>query len=103
MKNLNTWQSTNEAINLIDKEGSVLTAAQIVPHLSHREEIYLATDDFNYEKINDIDYILLNLDNPGFGSSPEKIKELINVLKNQENFKLTHEKDEIFLFSKLNK
>jgi uncharacterized membrane protein len=103
MKNLPTWRSTNEAINLIDKKASVLTAAQIVPHLSHREEIYLATDDFNYDKINDIHYILLNLDNPGFGSSPEKIKELINFLKKQENFKLIHEKDQIFLFNKLSK
>lgn len=103
MKNLNTWQSTNEAINLIDKEGSVLTATQIVPHLSHRKEIYLATDDFNYEKINDIDYILLNLDSPGFGSSSKKIKELINVLKTKNNFNLTYEKDNIFLFTQMNR
>ena len=100
-KNLSTWQSTNEAINLIDKKASVLTAAQIVPHLTHRDVIFLATDDFSYDKVNDLDYILLNLDNPGFGASQEKIKELFNFLKTKENFKLIHEKDQIFLFQKL--
>ncbi|MBL1209046.1 DUF2079 domain-containing protein [Geminocystis sp. GBBB08] len=102
LKNLFTWQSTNEAINLIDKKASVLTASQIVPHLSHREIIYLATDDFRNEKIDDIDYILLNLAHPGFGSSKEKIKELIELLKFNNNFKLIHEKDNIFLFNKQN-
>lgn len=102
LQNLHTWQSTNEAIKLIKPEESVFTAPQISPHLTHREIIGLAIDDLNYEKIVNYNQILLNLDNPTGYSSKEDIQGLINFLKSNKNFKLSYEKDDIFLFTKLN-
>lgn len=103
LKNLHTWKSTNEAIALINNQESVFTAPQIAPHLTHRDVIGLAIDDLNYEKIANFNHILLNLDNPTGYSSPEDIQGLINFLKTNNNFKLSYENNNIFLFSKLSK
>ncbi|BAQ60745.1 membrane protein [Geminocystis sp. NIES-3708] len=100
-KNLHTWQSTNEAIALVNNQESVFTAPQIAPHLTHREIIGLAIDHLNYEKITTFNQVLLNLDNPTGYSSPEDIQGLINFLKTNKNFKLSYEKNNIFLFTKL--
>lgn len=102
LKNIHTWRSSNEAINLIKKEGAVLTAPQFAPHLTHREILGLAIDNINYDLIDRYDYILLNLDNPTGYISQEDIQKLINFLNTKNNFKLTYQKDQIFLFTKIN-
>lgn len=102
LKNIHTWRSSNEAIKLIKKEGAVLTAPQFAPHLTHREILGLAIDNINYDSIDRYDYILLNLDNPTGYISQEDIQKLIDFLNTKNNFNLTYEKDQIFLFTKIN-
>ncbi|BAQ64932.1 DUF2079 domain-containing protein [Geminocystis sp. NIES-3709] len=102
LKNLHTWRSSNEAISIINKNGSVLTAPQYAPHLTHREVVGLAIDNINYDKIDEYDYILLNLDNPTGYSSKEEMQKLIDFLKSKNNFNLVFEKDKIFLFTQKN-
>ncbi|MGI0483190.1 DUF2079 domain-containing protein [Geminocystis sp. CENA526] len=101
-KNIHTWRSSNEAINLIQSKAGVLTAPQFAPHLTHREVIGLAIDNIDYDSIDKYDYILLNLDNPTGYSSQEDIQKLIDFLQSKNNFNLSYEKDKIFLFEKIN-
>lgn len=42
LKSLDTWQATRDAIAKINDSGSVLTSAQIAPHLTHRPVVELA-------------------------------------------------------------
>jgi uncharacterized membrane protein len=101
LTNLNTWNATNQALAMIKTQGNVLTAAQFAPHLTHRPELELAVQDREYNDLNKFDYILLNLDNPGWNSNPEVVNNLINKAKENPQFKLVFEQDNIFLFTKL--
>jgi uncharacterized membrane protein len=101
LNDLNTWKATNEALMMINSQGSVLTAAQFAPHLTHRQVLKLATKDSTYNDLTKFDYILLNLDNPGWNSNQEVVLNLINKAKQNSHLKLIFEQDNIFLFTKV--
>ncbi|NER95775.1 MAG: DUF2079 domain-containing protein, partial [Symploca sp. SIO1B1] len=98
---LDTRQATQEAIALVETKGSVLTAAHIAPHLTHRPVVKLAIAGFDAAELANFDYALLNVPHPGWQSTPEFAGSLVEQLKNLPEFELTYERDEVYLFTKL--
>lgn len=96
--NLPNLPSLYTAVSLVKTKESVLTTANIAPHLAKRQTIKLISKDCPSEKYNDIfKYIVLDLIN----NKSELIPDLIYQLKNSSNFKLVYETDNVFLFVKV--
>ncbi|MFN6563176.1 MAG: DUF2079 domain-containing protein [Nostoc sp. ChiSLP01] len=97
---IDTWQATKQAIAQVKTQGSVYTAVKIAPHLSHRKLITLTNADSPPVNLNIFDYILLNVRHPGWLSSQEFAVSLVNKLKNNQQFKLKYQRDDVYLFVK---
>ena len=97
---LDTREAMKTAIAQVDPSGSVLTTSQIAPHLVHRSQLKLATEDLGPINIQDFDYVLLNQRYPGWSSSPELVNQLIEQLQNAPEFQLNYQQDQVFLFQK---
>lgn len=101
LNSLDTRQATIEALKMIETKGNILTVAQFAPHLTHRPQLELAINGSENKHLNQFDYILLNKRNPGWNSSPEIITNFINKAQENNNFQLSYQKDDIFLFKKM--
>jgi uncharacterized membrane protein len=104
---LSYWESidaTQEAIEFINSSGSVLTIANIAPHLSHRPLIHQTFKMMDLSQIDryNYDYVLLNGRYPGWGSDLETHKRLVNYLKTLEQFEEVYNQNEIILFKRQN-
>ncbi|MEA5533721.1 DUF2079 domain-containing protein [Crocosphaera sp. XPORK-15E] len=100
LESLDTWKATQTAISQISTKGSVLTSTYIAPHLSQRPLIKLAEDGADGFDLNQFDYILLNQLHPGRASSPELIESIKQKIGQIPAFKLTYQKDKVYLFKK---
>ncbi|MDJ0844201.1 DUF2079 domain-containing protein [Crocosphaera sp.] len=96
---LDTWEATNEAISQISTKGNILTSPYIAPHVSQRAIIKLAENGAESSNINQFNYILLNQRHPGRESSPELIKTIKKSVRQNPNFTLTYQKDNVYLFT----
>ncbi|MCX8079266.1 MAG: DUF2079 domain-containing protein [Geminocystis sp.] len=96
------WQATRKAIELIDNKEVVFTNHRYAPHLTHRETVYLADETIDYQQVVKSKYILLNAKNPGYPTSQEEMKRLINFLLTNNDFILVYQRDDIFLFTRKN-
>lgn len=101
LKSLDTWQATREAIALVKTKGGVLTTSPIAPHLTHRPLVKLAIAGSESLEFNQFEYILLNQRHPGWSSSPELIMNFVKRLEQNPEFKLTYQRDDVFLFQRL--
>jgi uncharacterized membrane protein len=99
LRTLDTWGATKEAIALVKTKGSVYTTSELSPHLSHRKLIN-TTNVNKPVDTNQYDYILLNIRHPGLDSNPEFATSLLNKLKNQQQFNLQYQRDDVYLFVK---
>lgn len=99
LNSLDTWQATQHAISLVPTQGSVLTTANIAPHLTHRPMIQLAKTDTPLDDLTAFDTILLNVRHPGWKSHPEFAQNLVNQLRQNPHFQLIYQQDEIYLFT----
>lgn len=97
-----TWQATNQAIAQIKTQGGVLTTAEIVPHLSHRQLIKFTNVDAPPANLQEFDYVLLNVRHPGWVSNPEFAKTLVDRLQKAPAFSLKYQQDDVYLFTKIN-
>ncbi|NEO31052.1 MAG: DUF2079 domain-containing protein [Symploca sp. SIO3C6] len=102
LNSLDTWQATREALVQIQTPGSVLTAPQIAPHLTHRQVVKLAIAGSECANLDEFEYILLNLPHPGFGSTPKVVVSLLARIKNTPEFQLSYQRDDIYLFTRGN-
>ncbi len=98
LRTLDTWQATREAISQVQTSGGVLTTAAISPHLSHRQLIHFTEASKPPADLKLYDYVLLNVRYPGWGSNQEFANSLVNQLKNQPEFKLSYQQDDVYLF-----
>ncbi|WP_369797100.1 DUF2079 domain-containing protein [Kamptonema formosum] len=96
---LDTWQATREAIAEVRTGGSVLTAHEIAPHLTHRQVVRF-TDVSAPPRISEFDYILLNVRHPGWRSTEEFAAGLVGEVKNSRQFELVYQRDDVYLFVK---
>ncbi len=100
LNSLDTWKATREAIAQIKTNGSVLAPSQVTPHLTHRPFIKLAQQGSEILELNQFEYVFLNLRHPGFGSTQQVATRLLERLKKTPEFKLTYQRDDVFLFRK---
>ncbi len=94
---IDTLQSTREAIAKIYSNESVLTTAEIAPHLTHRLTIDFTSTNSS-QNINKFHYILLNTRHPGWMSSKQIAADLVNQLSNSNQFQLNYQKNDVYLF-----
>lgn len=99
LNGLDTLPATKEAISLVETKGSVLTTAQIAPHLAHRPVVKLTQADAPPANLAEFDYVLLNLRYPGWMSDREFVKNLVTKLKNTPQFQLKYQRDDLYLFT----
>jgi len=99
LNGLDTLPATKEAISLVETKGSVLTTAQIAPHLAHRPVVKLTQAHAPPANLAEFDYVLLNLRYPGWMSDREFVKNLVTKLKNTPQFQLKYQRDDIYLFT----
>ncbi|MBD1940508.1 DUF2079 domain-containing protein [Microcoleus sp. FACHB-68] len=98
LDSLDTWKATRQAIAQIKTEESVLTTHEISPHLSNRQFIKFTDTTSPPANLAEFKYILLNLRDPGWNSSPEFAAGLVTQLKNKPEFKLHYQQDDVYLF-----
>ena len=99
LDSLDTWPATREAIALVNTKGSILTTSHMAPHLTHRPVVKLTQADAPANAA-EFDYVLLNLRYPGWMSDRAFVENLITKLKNNPQFKLKYQRDDIYLFTK---
>ena len=99
LNGLDTLPATKEAISLVETKGSVLTTAQIAPHLAHRPVVKLTLAHAPPANLAEFDYVLLNLRYPGWMSDREFVKNLVTQLKNTPQFQVKYQRDDIYLFT----
>ncbi|PSO86066.1 MAG: hypothetical protein BRC45_03195 [Cyanobacteria bacterium QS_5_48_63] len=76
LESINTWQATREAISLIGSSSSL-------------------------DQLTGFEYVLLNLRHP-WSDSQEVAPELVNKLRHNPQFQLGYERDEVYLFERVN-
>lgn len=96
-----TSSAVREASTRITDNKSVLTTAEIVPHLTHRPLIDM-TDAGNPADVSRFDYVLLNTRHPGWLSNPSFSQALTDQLNSDEQFKLAYQHDDVYLFIQQN-
>jgi uncharacterized membrane protein len=93
-----TLAATREAVSLIKNQpGSILTSAEIAPHLTHRPLVKLAIKDPVPQNLLEFDYVLLNLRHPGWLSDRAFCEDLIQQLKDSQKFAIKLQRDDVFL------
>ncbi|MBD2520687.1 DUF2079 domain-containing protein [Nostoc sp. FACHB-973] len=101
LNSIDNWQAAKEAITQVKTKGSVYTTIQISPHLSQRKFIKVVNNDSSIIDLKTFDYILLNVRHPGLGSTPEVATKLVNQIKNNQDFYLTYQQDDVYVFVKI--
>ncbi|MBW4521637.1 MAG: DUF2079 domain-containing protein [Scytolyngbya sp. HA4215-MV1] len=99
LNSLDTWQATNAAIAQIPTQGSVLTTHNIAPHLAHRAQVQFTNID-TPPRLEDYDYVLLNLRHPGWQSNPEFAVQLLQQVQRSPTFAAVSQGDSVYLFKK---
>lgn len=98
LDSLDTLAATREAISLVETKGSVLTTAQIAPHLAHRPVVKFTQAHTPPANLAEFEYVLLNLRYPGWMSDRAFVQNLITQLRNNPQFQLKYQRDDIYLF-----
>jgi uncharacterized membrane protein len=93
-----TWQATREAISLVQPQGSLLTTAEIAPHLTHRALVKLAIKEPPPDNLERFEYVLLNGQYPGWLSDREFANGLVNQLRTSSKFSLSYQRNQVYLF-----
>ena len=99
LDSLDTLPATKEAIALVNTKGSVLTTSHIAPHLTHRPVVQLTQAQTPPANLAAFEYVLLNLRYPGWMSDRAFVQNLITQLRNNPQFQLKYQQDDIYLFT----
>lgn len=100
MTRLNTWQATREAIAQISPQSSVLTDNRLATHLSHRPDIKLLSQVVPDTDLTAFQAILLNLRHP-WPDTQAIGAQFAEKLKTNPNFKVSYQRDEVWLFTRV--
>ncbi len=98
LEQIDTLSAMREAVNLVSPQESVLTTAQIAPHLTHRSLIHIAIKDQTPFNLNQYQVILLNQKYPSWPDSEQTVRDLVQQLQSLDSFDLPYQKDDVFLF-----
>lgn len=100
LESMDTWLATRQAINLVQTKGSVLTDNSLAPHLAHRSTIKLLHQVSNQRNLREFEYVLLNLRHP-WHDTKETAASVASELKNSDLFKISYQRDDVFLFQRI--
>ncbi|MFZ1024853.1 MAG: DUF2079 domain-containing protein, partial [Limnoraphis robusta] len=81
---------------------SVLTTANLAPHLTHRPVVKFTNVDAPPTDLIQFDYVLLNVRHPGWKSNSKFAQNLVDKLQELPQFKLIYSQDDVYLFEKIN-
>jgi uncharacterized membrane protein len=86
-------------------KGSVLTTAKMIPHLSHRSLIKVASETIPKDETGKLnyggfDYILLNVRYPILTSTREFAQSLAQQIKTDSRYQLAFQESDVYLFVK---
>jgi uncharacterized membrane protein len=107
LSRLDSWQATREAIRMLHhserteqnlSKNSVLTTSYIAPHLTHRPTLEYTKLIAPPKSLDSFRYVLLNLQDPGWASSPELAEKIFQQAHNHPNFRLEYQRDRVYLF-----
>ncbi len=99
LKTLDTWNPTREAIAQIKTKGGVLTDNQYAPHVTHRPIVRQISSSLPPADLAEVDYVLLNLRHP-WPDTKEYAVKLVSQLKQTQQFKLSYQRKDVYLFMK---
>ncbi|MEB3311227.1 MAG: DUF2079 domain-containing protein [Snowella sp.] len=102
LENWDNLAAMQEAVSLVKTDESLLVSPQIAPHLSQRVMVQLAIKDAEPIDPTTFTYILLNTRHPGWENSQETVKNLVQQLQQNPDFKTQYQRDDIWLFQKKN-
>tara|TARA_Y100001968_G_scaffold303556_1_gene317811 strand:- start:147 stop:1046 length:900 start_codon:yes stop_codon:yes gene_type:complete len=97
-----TAYARREAISKIETQSAVLTSNDLIPHLSRRKIIKLATSD-KINKLDAFDEVLLDINHPGWNSNIEIVDYIVNKLETSQSWFKKFEKGSVVLFMKSSK
>ncbi len=100
LNSLDTWSATRAAVAQVQSKGSVLTTHNIVPHLTHRPQIRFTIASAPSPDLAAFDYVLLDTRHPGWMSTSEFARNLVNQLQKAPNFNLRYQRDGVYLFNR---
>jgi len=95
---LDTWQATRQALTQINSDGNMLTTAFIVPHVTHRPVVKVATRGTDAIDLSQFQSVLLNLRHPGWMSDRQVQERLLTRLRQDAQFQSQFAEDEVYLF-----
>jgi uncharacterized membrane protein len=102
---LDSWQATREAINLVRASEAtavsrqpILTTSYIAPHLTHRPVLDYTKLIAPPTRLDRFHYVLLNLQDPGWASSPELAQTVLQQAQTDPMFRLEYQRDRVYLF-----
>ncbi|MEC4803464.1 MAG: DUF2079 domain-containing protein [Jaaginema sp. PMC 1079.18] len=102
LDSLDTWSETRNAIALVNTSRSLLTLSHISPHLTHRQNIQLATFGSESLDLLQFHYILLSQRNPNWQSSPATLQALLEKIATLPQFQPLYQQKGVVLFAQIN-
>ncbi len=99
LESLDTRKATQEAIAQIQTNGGVLTDNLYAPHVTHRAVVKQIISNLPAADWVGVNYVLLNLRHP-WPDSKQAGVELVSQLKKNQQFKLSYQRDDVYLFVK---
>ncbi len=91
--------SINDAISLIEKDASVASQDAILPHLTHRSELYqIGKYDFDAIKPK---YVLINEELGSWPLPKSELKQLVNYYLQVSDYELVFSKNKTYLFKRI--
>lgn len=94
---IDTFRATREAVAKVEDGKSVLTTAEVVPHLTHRLLIETTNADIPPD-IKRFDNILLNTRHSWWPNKESFLIDLVDQLSRSDEFRLSYERDGVYLF-----
>ncbi|NEO86762.1 MAG: DUF2079 domain-containing protein [Spirulina sp. SIO3F2] len=96
----NTIAASREAIALMHPTAPVLVPSRIVPQVTHRLKVQMIVTGAENLDLAPYHNVFLDTEVPAIHTQPETIPNLLNRLKNEPDFNLVFNRDNVFLFEK---
>jgi uncharacterized membrane protein len=103
LSGLSNINSVRAAVDLVQPQERVLSTTHIGPHLSHRPILKIINKNLDIEQTNSntFDCIIVDLQHPGRGISPELMTNWLERLKKSPELKLSYQQEGVFVFKRV--
>jgi hypothetical protein len=103
LSGLSNINSVRAAVDLVQPQERVLSTTHIGPHLSHRPILKIINKNLDIEQTNSntFDCIIVDLQHPGRGISPELMTNWLERLKKAPELKLSYQQDGVICLQEI--